>query len=193
MTRGNYQILQDLDLPYDEFRTLADDSIEWFEKITSGDPVYTYCFLGMKADKHKALNDYCAAILKNPEMMNEDGVRNYIVNLLGKYRDEMKCGKLWLKGSFCFLVPDLIMLAEHIGGLPLVGALQADEFYRFNRDGQLFGEHLIERNPHICKSEHVILKGVTNELLDKYCSHLVNTCMINVRSITPQRLNGADQ
>lgn len=193
MTRGNYQILQDLDLTYDEFRTLADDSINWFEKITDGNPVYTYCFLGMKADKHKALNDYCAAILKNPEMMNEDGVRSYIVNLLGKYRDEMKCGKLWLKGSFCFLVPDLIMLAEHIGGLPLVGALQTDEFYRFNSDGQLFGEHLIERNPHICKSEHVILKGVTNELLDKYCSHLVNTCMINVRSITPQRLNGADQ
>ena len=131
MTRANYQILQDLDLPYDKFRSIADDSINWFEKITDGDPIYTYCFLGMYADKHKALNDYCAAILKNPEMMNEDGVRNYIVNLLGKYRDDMKCGKLWTKSTFKTLTPDLIMLMEHIGGLPLKGSLEADEFFCF--------------------------------------------------------------
>lgn len=192
MTRANYQILQDLDLPYDKFRTIADDSINWFEKITDGDPIYTYCFLGMYADKHKALNDYCAAILKNPEMMNEDGVRNYIVNLLGKYRDDMKCGKLWTKSTFKTLTPDLIMLMEHIGGLPLKGALEADEFFCFDRTGTMLGERLLERNPHICKSEHVILKGTTNELLEKYCGHLVNTAIVNCKSITPQRLNGAD-
>lgn len=191
-TRGNYQILQDLELPYEKFRSLADDSIKWFEKITDGDPVYTYCFLGMKADKHKALNDYCAAILKNPEMMNEDGVRNYIVNLLSKYRDDMKCGKIWLKATFKFLTPDLIMLMEHIGGLPLKGALEADEFFCFDRTGIMQGERLLERNPHICKSEHVILKATTNALLEKYCGHLVNTAMVNCKSITPQRLNGAD-
>lgn len=192
MTRANYQILQDLDLSYDKFRSIADDSINWFEKITDGDPIYTYCFLGMYADKHKALNDYCAAILKNPEMMNEDGVRNYIVNLLGKYRDDMKCGKLWTKSTFKTLTPDLIMLMEHIGGLPLKGALEADEFFCFDRTGTMLGERLLERNPHICKSEHVILKGTTNELLEKYCGHLVNTAIVNCKSITPQRLNGAD-
>ena len=73
-------------MPYDKFRSIADDSINWFEKITDGDPIYTYCFLGMYADKHKALNDYCAAILKNPEMMNEDGVRNYNCELAWEYR-----------------------------------------------------------------------------------------------------------
>lgn len=191
-TRANYQILQDLELPYEKFRSLADPSIDWFEKITSGDPVYTMCFLGMFADKHKALNDYCAAILKNPAMLQEDGVRQYIRNLLIKYRDDMKCGKIWLKATFKFLAPDLIMLMEHIGGLPLKGCLEADEFYSFDRTGVMQGERLIERNPHICKSEHVILKAVSNPLLEKYCSHLVNVAMVNCRSITPQRLNGAD-
>ena len=193
MTRGNYQILQDLELTYDEFKTLATPSIDWFEKITDGDPVYTYCFLGMFADKHKALNDYCAAILKNPAMLQEEGVRTYIVNLLSKYRDDMKCGKIWLPGSFKFLAPDLIMLMEHIGGLPLEGALGADEFYCFDRRGVMNGERLIERNPHICKSEHVILNATNSPLLEKYCSHLVNVCMLNCKSITPQRLNGADR
>ena len=202
-TRGNYQILQDLDLPTydlngpdlpdDDFRHLADYSIDWVEKIENGDPVYTYCFLGMLADRHKPLNNYCAAILKNPEMLKEEGIRKYITNLLGKYKDDMKCGKLWLRGSFKFLAPDLIMLMEHIAGLPLKGALEADEFYSFDRTGTTLGERLIERNPHICKSEHVILKGVTNPLLEKYCGQLVNTLIVNCKSITPQRLNGADR
>ena len=191
-TRGNYQILQDLNLPYEEFGQLAGYSIEWVEKIISGDPVYTMCFLGFFADKHKALNDYMEAALKNPEMLKEPTVRSYLITLVQKYIDEMKCGKLYLKSCFKFLVPDLIMLMEHAGGLEPKGCLKEDEFFSFNRFGTLNGEYLIERNPHICKSEHVILKATTNELIEKYCNHLSNVCMVNCLSITPQRLNGAD-
>jgi len=191
-TRGNYQILQDLELPYEKFALLATDSIRWIEKIINGDPLYTYCFLGMMADSHKPLNNYAKAILRNPMMMKEHGVRTYLISLIEKYKDDMKCGKLWLKACFKFAVPDVIMMMEHIGGLEVNGCLEADEFYSFNKDGVLLGEKLIERNPHICKSEHVILKGITNELLDKYCSHLVNTIIINGKSLTPQRLSGCD-
>lgn len=191
-TRGNYQILQDLDLPYEKFRSLANDSVDWAEKIIHGDPLFTYCFLGLYADNHKAKNDYIAAILKNPEMIKEQSVKRYLINLLAKYRDEMKCGKLWLKATFKLSAPDLIMLMEHIGGLEPVGCLESDEFYAHSKDGPYLGEYLIERNPHICKSEHVILKGVQNVDIATYCSHLDNVCMLNSKSITPQRLNGSD-
>lgn len=191
-TRLNYQVLQDLNLDYDDFKHLADDSIDWYERIAAGDPLYTYCFLGMKADKHKPLNSYCEAILKNTEMLKEEGVRDYILGLLQKYKDEFKCGKLWQRATFKFLAPDLIMLMEHIGGLPLKGCLESNEFYSFDRTGIFSGERLIERNPHICKSEHVILTATNNELLETYCSHLVNVAIVNCKSITPQRLNGAD-
>ena len=191
-TRGNYQILQDLELQYEDFRELATDSIEWVDKIMNGDPLYTYCFLGMFADKHKAKNDYVAAILKNPEMLKEQSVRKYLMNLLTKYRNDMKCGKLWLRATFKFLAPDLIMLMEHIGGLKPVGCLDSDEFYSHNKDGPYIGEYLIERNPHICKSEHVILRGTQNEQINTYCAHLDNVCMVNSKSIVAARLNGAD-
>lgn len=192
-TRANYQILQDLNLPYEKFALLAKDSIHWIEKIINGDPLYTYCFLGLKADKCKPLNNYRKAILKNPEMLKEYGVRQYLLNLIDKYKDDLKCGKIWLKGSFKFLVPDLMMLMQHIRGLPTTGCLESDEFYSFNKFGIIEGEKLIERNPHICKSEHTILKGVNKPLINEYFGHLTNTCMINCKSITPQRLNGADQ
>lgn len=191
-TRGNYQILQDLNLPYDDFGQLAGYSISWVERIIEGDPLYTMCFLGFFADKHKALNDYMNAVLKNPEMLKEPTIRSYLITLVQKYIDEMKCGKLYLRACFKFLVPDLIMLMEHAGGLEPKGCLKSDEFFSFNRFGTLKGEYLIERNPHICKSEHTILKGVTNDLIEQYCSHLSNICMVNCLSLTPQRLNGAD-
>ena len=191
-TRGNYQILQDLDLPYEDFRQLADYSIDWVEKIISGDLLYTYCFLGLMADNHEPKNDYVAAILKNPEMIKEPTVKKYLLNLLSKYRNDMKCGKLWLKATFKFAAPDLIMLMEHIGGLEPRGCLAADEFYSHDKHGAIIGERLIERNPHICRSEHVILRGTQNELINTYCAHLDNVCMINGYSITAQRLNGAD-
>lgn len=191
-TRSNYQILQDLELPYEEFVHLADYSVEWAERIIHGDPLYTYCFLGMFADNHVSKNDYVAAILKNPEMIKEDSVKKYLMNLLSKYRDEMKCGKLWMKATFKFAAPDLIMLMEHIGGLEPVGCLESDEFYSHDKNGPVLGERLIERNPHICKSEHAILTGVQNELTNTYCSHLDNVCMVNSKSILAQKLNGAD-
>lgn len=191
-TRGNYQILQDLDLPYEEFRNIANYSVDWVEKIIQGDLLYTYCFLGMTAESQDAKNDYVAAILKNPEMIKEPSVKKYLLNLLSKYRDDMKCGKLWIKATFKFVAPDLIMLMEHIAGLEPVGCLEADEFYSHDKNGVILGERLIERNPHICRSEHTVLRGVQNELTNTFLSHLDNVCMINSKSITPQRLNGCD-
>lgn len=196
-TRINYQILQDLDLPFDEFKKLADESIEWYENIINGNPVYTYCFLGLMApesddDLPEPMNNYMAAIIRNPEMLKEPSIKDYLHSLLEKYRNEFKCGKLWANATFKFLVPDMIALMEYIGGLPVVGCLEANEFYSFDRRGVMIGERLIERNPHICRSEHTILCGVDNDITKKYCSHLVNCAMVNIKSITPQRLNGAD-
>lgn len=191
-TRANYQVLQDLDLPYSQFALLAKESVDWVEKIANGDIAYTMCFLGIRPDNQKPLNNYVAAILKNQEMLKEEGVRAYLVSLVKKYIDGMKCGKLFLKGCFKFLSPDLIMLMEHIGELPPNGCLEENEFFAFSSQEQYLGERLIERNPHICKSEHTVLCGTTNEMTEKYCRHLQNVCMINGKSITPQRLNGAD-
>ena len=188
-TRVNYQILQDLHLEYDTFALLAKDSIDWAEKIISGDELFIYCFLGLFADKCKSLNNYTEAILKNPKMLKEYGVRQYFISLVNKYINEMKCGKLWINSCFKFLTPDLIMLLEHIGGFDEVnGCLESDEFWC----GEDFvGEYLIERNPHICKSEHVVLKHSSTDCRH-FFKHLDNVCMINGKSITPQQLNGAD-
>ena len=96
-TRANYQILQDLDLSFDEFKLLSDKSLDWVEKIVNGDNLYTYCFLGLTGEKPKPINNYAKAILKNPEMIKEESVRNFIKKQIHKYIDKMKCGKIYIK------------------------------------------------------------------------------------------------
>ena len=191
-TRGNYQILQDLKIGYDDFARIANVTVDWIQKIIDGDPLHTYCFLGLHADGPRPLNQFAQAILKNPEMMKEHSVRNYFISLVEKKKDEMKCGKLFLKGSFKYLAPDLVMAMEHIGGLPLAGALEAGQFYARDRSGAVLGERLVERNPHICHAEHAVLDGVEGGLIGKYCPGLANVCMVDRKSLVAQRLNGAD-
>lgn len=191
-TRTSYQILQDLKLDYKAFSLIAKDSVRWLDKLSMNSPLYSLCFLGLTYDKHQPRNDYDRAILKNPEILKEYEVRRYIISSAKKYANDMKCGKLWVDGAFKFLVPDLIMLMQHIGKLPVTGCLEADEFYGHDINGTILGERVIERNPHICHSEHTILKGVSNKYTKKYFKHLDNICMINCKSIVPQKINGAD-
>lgn len=193
MTKSSYQILQDLELDFNKFIELADYTKKWIDNIINGDLIYTYCFLGLFADHAKPSNDYMNTILKNPEMLKEECVRKYLLDLLKKNIDLMKCGKLYLEGAFKFVVSDLVMFLEYISGMEVKGTLKSNEFFSVNKDGICLEERIIERNPHISKQEHLILQGATHSLLEKYCKHLSNVCQINGYSISLSRLNGADE
>ena len=189
--RGNYQILQDLNLDFKDFSKLSEKSLELFENVVNGNELYTYCFLGLNNDNPEPLNNYAKAIMKNPEMIKEQSVRRFLIKQTNKYIDKIKCGKFYLHACYKFIIPDIIMMLEWIGGNKNPeGSLEFDEFWSCGYQNNK--EYLIERNPHICKSEHLVLRNKKNEMIEKYCSHLVNTCMLNCKSLSPQRMNGAD-
>lgn len=192
MTRGNYQILQDLRLDFESFRTLKEKTENYYSQVISGNEPFVYTFLGLRADKQKDMNNYMKSILKNPSMMKEEGIRNYLTNMLRKRIDEMKCGKLYLDACFRFLSPDLVGLMEHIGGLKVTGVLEGNEFYTNSGYKEYRGEYLIERNPHLSHSEHVVLTAKNDEVVNRWFGHLSNVCIVNSKSLTAQRLNGAD-
>lgn len=188
-TRTSYQTLQTLDLPYEEFKHLADYSKDLIEKIISGDKVYTNTFLGLFADNVNPQNDYMKAILKNPEMLKDPHLHKYYQGMLRKYITEMKCGKLWVKGSFKILASDLVMLMQKIAGIEANGVLTEDEFWAKSYEGVCRGQYSINRNPHIAASEALILDG---KGYDRWHNHLDNVIVLNAKSIVLPRLSGAD-
>ena len=182
-TRCNYQVLQTLNMSKDDFVALADYSRHWAEKIINGDAIYINAFLGLFADRQKPSNDYVRAILKNPDMAKETTVRKYLRNLLKKRINDMKCGKVYIRSTFRIIAPDIIALMESIGGLPIVGCLRCGECWSQSARGVNLGKKLLTRNPHISASENIVLEGVTNELIEKYLSHLFGVTMANGETI----------
>lgn len=202
-TRANYQILQDLKLPYDDFKHLADYSKEWGESIAHGfhNAVWNFTGVTYKVSRDSKVispqtdDPYLRTILKNPITLNDMHIRRHIKSLASKYFSEFCCGKLWLKGAFKFIVPDPIALLQHITGQEVVGSLMAGEMFSQSlTDGYFKGACILERNPHIAQSEHCVLTAIgdrNQELLD-YCGHLSNTVIINSYDTTLPRLSGAD-
>lgn len=187
MTRANYQTIQTLDISTEDLKEMSKYTRNWVEKILSGNLLYIYKYLGI-SEKTMPTNNYMKAILLNPHMVNDIKIRSYLYNLLKKTIDEIKIGKIYIKGAFKTLIPDVIMMLEYIGGLPVKGCLSEGEMYA--KDHQ--GEYILNRNPHICRAEHVVLNAINNKQTKKWLSHLENVCMVNGYDVTAQSLNGAD-
>lgn len=192
-TRGNYQILQDLDLDYNEFKKLSDVTMNYFEQIMDGDMAYMLAFLGLVGGTNKAVSSYTKAVEKDFRMLGEEGVRNNIKHLIKGYVDDAKAGKIWLKGCFKFAVPDIIAFMEHVGGLEVKGCLDRQQIWTRGKIGYEVGkQYLVTRNPHITSSEHDVVTMTTNEQIEKYVAHLQNVCMVDMYSPHMNRLNGMD-
>lgn len=203
-TRANYQILQDLELPYEEFAELASYSKEWGEQLSKGFDHYVWSFAGLTYKVNDETGEiippptddnYFKAILKNPLCLNDSHIRKHITGLADKYFNEFCCGKVFLRGAFKFIVPDVIAFLQHCMGQEVKGALKAGEMWSKNlADGVFEGECILERNPHIAKSEHTVLNAVgTREIeLTKYAGHLNNAVIINTYDDTTPRLSGCD-
>lgn len=187
MTRANYQILQTLDITTEDLIEASAYTRRWVERILGGDLTYVYKYLGI-SEETEPTNNYMKAIILNPQMINDIKVRSYLYNLLKKTIDEIKIGKIHIQGAFKIIIPDVILMLEYIGGMEVKGCLKAGEMYAKEHKG----EYVLNRNPHISKSEHVILSATINNQIKKWLSHLENVCMVNGYDITAQRLNGAD-
>lgn len=187
MTRCNYQTLQTLDITTEDLIDMSSHTRNWIEKILNGDMLYVLKYLGL-GEKTIPENIYMKSILLNPQMKDDVKIRSYLYGLLRKTIDEIKIGKIYIKGAFKILIPDIVFMMEYIGGLSPIGCLEKGEMYAKDH----IGKYVINRNPHLSKSEHVILDSVNNELIEKWCSGLENICMLNSYDITAKRLNGAD-
>lgn len=202
-TRANYQILQDLQLSSDDFISMADYSKEWGEKIAHGFTENVWNFTGLtykESADGKLLSPgtddpYFKAMLKNPVVLGDSHIRRHIQSLADKYFADFCCGKVWIKGAFKYILPDPIALMEHITGQEVVGSLKFGECCsQTETDGWFKGATILERNPHIARSEHCVLNAIGNknqELID-YCGNLANVVIINSYDATLPRLSGAD-
>ena len=193
MFRMNFQYLQALNLTEEKIKKIVNYTKNFYEKIINGDEFYTIKFLGLldsqdSRDIENANSNYMKAILINPEMVNDRAVNRNIYECLKKKINELKLGKAYVKGRYSFAVGDLVGFMEYVSGMKVNGCLEVRQLYSKG----VLGTRAVFRSPLVHNSEVNKIEFVENELANKWCGHLENVNMFNVKDISLPQEGGQD-
>lgn len=217
-SRLNFQYLQCLDLInqkyVDQFKNkdfsydilnpdnngkiieIAKYTTDLFEKILSGDKLYTLKFLGINDTDDEGNpsleSKYIKAILANDSMLKDPSIKKMIKRKLDKAITQAKYGKIYVEGFYHTVLGDVIGYLEFAGGNknPL-GCLKEGEFYA---DTLELGDCVSMRSPLVDPSEINKIKLVKNKMTNKYLPHFRNKdiVMINMYDLSMQIQGGMD-
>ena len=136
-TPANYQYIQSLTLSQEDIHELIQPTVEWINKICSGDPVYAllYSFGSRDQDaSHSAILSSAQtapmkAIIKNPEFLKDTYIQRKIYKNIAESINHAKIGKIWIHGNYEFMISDPMAQVQSALGLDPVGLLKANEIY----------------------------------------------------------------
>lgn len=160
---ANYQYLQVLNIDKEDIKELIAPTIDWIQKICSGDILYSLLFLfGCKNDNityqqyyGNAQANFAKAIIKNVDMLQDNYVRSKIYKNIVECINRAKIGKIWIRGNYQFAISDPIAQCRNALGLEPVGEIPADHIYsNFWRERGVTGMIDICRSPMIDAHEH---------------------------------------
>ena len=132
----NYQYIQSNNFTEETVKALAQPTVDWFLKILNGDPLFTSllmvgCHDGLTTEQIESGLDSNIAkcLLYNQDLLKDEYVKRKIFNIIEKKVDQAKIGKVYVEGSYDFLIPDLYAMCEHAFGMEVHGLLPAKCMY----------------------------------------------------------------
>ena len=201
-TTLNYQYIQTNDFTEETIKGLASYSVEWAKKIMSKDYLYTLLLLSSTSDfkdvltkknKNPTIDDKIVqAIMYCPNILNDKYINQKIIRHIQNKVDKMKIGKIWVEGSYEFIIPDLYAMAEHAFGLPVKGLLPEESLWNrrwVNKGSKLVTSH---RSPLVAPSENRILKVYSDDKCMEWYQYINSGNMMNVHDMTVIAQSDAD-
>lgn len=203
----NYQYLQTLNLTKEDIRELAQPTVDWINKIGSGNLDYVLLYLlGCQngdiedidsIDSEDILNgvemDFVKGIMLEPELLKDDYVRSQILKTLKRKIKDAKIGRLWVRGNYAFQISDPYALCEWVFGMEVNGLLGAYEMYcNFWNSRTESKEILCCRSPLVHGSEHLLRKLVTSEEMESWYQYLESGIVNSVRDLSVMHMSDSD-
>lgn len=162
MTQLNYQYIQSNNFTSETIKSLSNFSLDWIKKIMTGDRLYAMLLLigccGEDMDYNvieDKLNSYIPkSLMYTDEILKDDYVRNKIINAIEGKIKQLKVGKLFVEGSYDFIIPDLYAFCEHAFGMEVKGLLREKESW--NKRWVDKGSKIVsmQRSPLVAPSEN---------------------------------------
>lgn len=126
----NYQYIQSNDFTEESIKNLANPTIDWLQKVMSCDPLYASLMMIGCHDRdtleqiESGLESPIAkCLLYNTDILNDNYAKSKVMRLVRKKIDQAKIGKIYVEGSYDFLIPDLYAMCEHAFGMEVHGLL----------------------------------------------------------------------
>lgn len=190
----NYQFLQVLDLEEDDIKELCEPTIKWLTGVAGLDRNFALLYLlGSMCNREdiepqdilKLTSDpMVKALIINPKMMQEQYIRQTIIQSINKKIKEAYIGKLIVNGCFNTMIPDPYALMEWTfadGDESKVHGL-LDEFEHYSHYWNVRGssEAVGMRSPLTWRSEVNPLHFKKNEATEEWYQYLTSGTIYNI-------------
>ena len=198
---ANYQYLQVLDINRDDIKELIAPTIDWLQKICSGDLLYGLLFiLGCKSETATyqsvygdAQTNFVKAVIKNVDMLQDGYVRQKIYKSIAESIEKAKIGKIWIRGNYQFMISDPVAQCRNALGLSPDGLVPADHIYsNFWRERRISGYVDVCRSPMIDAHEHNPSKLFESEDANYWYQYIKSGIILSIYDTATMRMEDAD-
>ena len=132
----NYQYIQSNDFTEESIKNLANPTIDWLQKVMSCDSLYSSLMMigyherdTLEQIENSLESPIAKCLLYNTDILNDSYAKSKVMRLVRKKIDQAKIGKIYVEGSYDFLIPDLYAMCEHAFGMEVHGLLPAKCMY----------------------------------------------------------------
>lgn len=196
----NYQYVQCLDLSDDDINKLLKNNIEEIEEVLGSNPIKSILF-----SKGKDLNDknvwfskdnndtYVKALMIDKNCINDDYITTKIKRAIAKKVNQLKTGKIKVKGNYQIAIGEPIIQLQHMCGIENPkGLLNDGEFYiKYWKDKEVSQVGGF-RSPMSCKENARIMNVCNREEVNKYYNNLYGVIVFNSLDTSMMAFNGED-
>lgn len=197
----NYQYIQSNSFTSKNIKKLADFSIDWVKKVSTGDRIFVLLYLLGCHENDKSIDEIerttgisiAKALMYNKDILKDSYVRNRIYKSIEKKITQIKIGKLLIEGSYEFAIIDPYMLSEYIFGFENPqGLLKKGQLWQKRWVDKKTKEVAVMRSPLVSPHENQILEVYSDEICNNWFSTINSGIIINGLDTTLMRASDGD-
>jgi hypothetical protein len=200
MSLLNYQYIQTLSLDKNKINQLISPTIDWIERVCSGDKLYTLLFLlgnSKESDTiakifDKTNNNIIKAILYNDKLLKDPYIQKKIYDSISTKIQEAKIGRCWVNGNYEAMISDPFGQVQWAFKQNVTGLLEEHTHYSYFWNERNVKKVDACRSPMVDFHEHNVLNFISNEETNDWFKYIKSGIIYNVWGVDTIRHSDSD-
>lgn len=199
LTPLNYQYIQSNFFTEDTIKELAKPTADWIDSINNNNQASVMMYLlGYHPDQtidqiEQGSRDAIAkCLLYSKDILDDPYVSGKIRNQISAKIDQCKIGKIFIEGSYDFIIPDLYALCEWAFKMPVKGLLPKGALWSRRWVEKGATRVSIQRSPLVASAENQSLAVYSDDKCMEWYQYIVWGNILNIWDLTVISMSDAD-